>query len=40
MFEYICKDCHVEELLGMVVPKKKCPCCKMLMEVIESEGIE
>ena len=40
MFEYVCKDCEIEELQCMVIPKKMCPHCKMFMEVIEWEGTE
>ena len=40
MFEYICPDCDVDELSLEVLPKKKCPHCKNMMEVIEWEGSE
>lgn len=38
MFEYICKECDVQELSCMVEVKKKCPCCDQLMDHIEMEG--
>ena len=40
MFEYVCKDCEVSEIQCKVIPKKECPCCKVMMEVIEWEGTE
>ena len=40
VFEYTCKDCRVEELLSVVIPKKCCTSCHMLMDVEEWEGVE
>lgn len=37
MIEYICSDCDVVELDIKIIPKKKCPKCKVMMEVVENE---
>ncbi len=37
MIEYICKECDVLEMDLKIIPKKKCPKCKLFLEVIEKD---
>lgn len=35
MIEYLCPECMISELDYKIIPKKQCPKCGKIMEVIE-----
>lgn len=37
IIEYICPDCQIRELDFHIIPLKKCPKCKQLMNANELE---
>jgi phage FluMu protein Com len=38
--EYWCPDCKIRELDPCIIPKKECPKCQVMMEVIEEGECE